>query len=126
MTARERIGSAAGATAERPSEEVIVQAPSARRLPKLPLLLRPGVRDEGESFTDLDTLVSVGLAVPARTPLSLTAGAAALPGFDTFPAVTVYAGGVWLATVYLPGVTADTAREALSRALGLIDTAEAA
>jgi hypothetical protein len=112
------------------TEAQVIAPPSRARLPKLPVLIRPGVggplQDAVEHFTDVDALAGRAAELAAGAPLSFCAGAAALPGFDTFPTVTVYAGGRWLATVYLPGVTADTAREALAAALGVTPEQEAA
>lgn len=107
------------------SEPVTQVILPTRRTPKLPTAFWPGFAPPA-TFPDLEGLAARLATLAGDRPVSFCVGAAAYDGFDTFPAVTVYAGGAWLATACLPGVTADTAREALARALGVHLDSEAA
>lgn len=88
-----------------------------RRWPKLPTAFLPGF-GEPELFVDLEALAARLAVLAGGQPISFTCGRAAYPGFDDFPSLTAHAGADYVATVFVPGVTAATAREALSLALG--------
>lgn len=94
-------GSGAPAPAERPSEDL-----PPRRQPRRPTIFRPGFLAT-EEFPTLEALALRLRELAGPWPLSFCAGAAAYPGFDTFPSVTAYASGEYLATVAIPGRTKD-------------------
>lgn len=77
------------------------------RQPRRPTLFHPGFPSRLEEFPTFDALALTLKAMAGPWPLSFCAGAAAYPGFDTFPSVTAYAGGQYLATVAVPGRTKD-------------------
>lgn len=81
---------------ERPSQD------PGRRQPRRPTLFRPGFL-QVEEFPTLEALALRLRQLAGPWPLSFCAGAAAFPGFDTFPSVTAYASGEYLATVAVPG-----------------------
>ena len=94
-----------------PHVEAAAQAEPPARLPRRPTLFPPGFAPV-EEFATFDRLLRRLRALAGPWPLSFTAGAAAYPGYDTFPSVTAYAGGHYLATVAVPGRSADDLRAA--------------
>jgi hypothetical protein len=86
------------------------------RLPMRPTLFPPGFKGF-EEFPTFDALVDRLRVLAGPWPLSFCNGAAAYPGFDTFPSVTAYAAGEYVATVAVPGkMAADLARATHGRA----------
>jgi len=88
----------------------LVEEPT--RQPRRPTIFRPGFVAPQE-FPTLGVLALELKTMAGPWPLSFCVGAAAYPGFDTFPSVTAYAGGEYLATLAIPGAT----REDLVRAV---------
>ncbi len=82
------------------------------RQPRRPTVFRPGFV-EPEEYPTLERLVGRLKALAGPWPLSFCDGAAAYPGFDTFPSITAYAGGEYLATVAIPGRRAADLRAAM-------------